>query len=64
MGEATQSEMVSYRKRNSGSQVHLECGSICSEFENIVQKEGKETRFLPHSLGNVWERVCSRRIQL
>lgn len=41
----TQNEMLSLRERNSRSQVHLECFSICSEFENIVQKEGKETRF-------------------
>lgn len=32
-------------KRNSRSQVHLKCFSICSEFENTVQKEGKETSF-------------------
>lgn len=38
-------EVISQRKRNSRSQVHLECFSICSEFENIGQKEGKETRF-------------------
>lgn len=35
-------EMVSRRKRNSRSQVHLERSSICSEFENIVQKESEE----------------------
>lgn len=43
--QTTKTEVVSQRKRSNRSQVHLECFSICSEFENIVQKEGKKTRF-------------------
>ena len=57
-------EMVSWRKRNSRSQVHLERSSICSEFENIVQKESEEIRFFLHGLGNVWASVCCGRTQL
>lgn len=58
-----QNEMLSVRERNSRSQVHLNVSALCSEFENIVQKEGKK-QILLKSLRNVWERVCSRRIQL
>lgn len=57
-------EMVSWRKRNSRSQVHLERSSICSEFENIVQKESGEIRFFLQSFGNVWASVCCGRTQL